>query len=72
MAGLVTGVRPSPATEGVKRTRSPTATGENPEPAAKKEKPSPSPEEELIVESRGQKVYKLDLRGAENFTVNIN
>ena len=52
MASFVTGVRPTPATKVAKRTSSPTAKEENPAPL-------PSPKEELIVEGRGNKVFKL-------------
>ena len=65
MASFVTGVRPTPATKVAKRTSSETAREENPV-------PSPSPKEELIVGGRGKAVYTFDLRGAENFTLNIN
>ena len=62
MAKFVTGVRPSAAQDSQQA---------NPVSQRAKEA-NPAPTEELTVEGSKQKVYKLDLRGAANFTLNIN
>ena len=79
MAHFVTGVRSSPGTQGTqarKRRMDRFVTGVSSEPGTQgspsNEEENPAPTEEMTVEGRGGKVYKLDLRGAKRFTLNIN
>ena len=77
MARFVTGVRSSPGTQGTqarKRRMDSFVTGVKPgtQGSPIDEEENPAPTEELTVEGRGRKVYKLDLRGAKRFNLNIN